>query len=1177
MYLSKLEISGFKSFAHRLKFQFTDGVSAIVGPNGCGKTNVVDAIRWVLGEQKTSVLRSDVMENVIFNGTSQRKPLSMAEVTLTLQNNKMVLPTEYSEVTLTRRLFRNGDSHYYLNKSRCRLRDIVDLFMDTGMGSDSYSVIELKMVEAILSGKPEERRHLIEEAAGVNKYKVRRKEASRKLESVQVDLVRVNDILQEVQKNVASLSRQASKTRRYNKLLEELNLVEVELIKHEYFGIRKEYLSIQETINELNEKRTAVEKQIADLDEELNKLNSQRSALEKEYRNARDNEGRIVSEISQKNQDLAVSREKLANLIGRQETLIRELDEADSSIRKLNASLESIKLRLKNSSTEREKTRNDFIAKSGKRDEYGKVLKGIRENTTFSREEMLTIQGNINQLKDAARRIESRKSGLENKIRETDKEESEVLEKINEHDSELENAQKEKKSLEKALSLAAKNLKSAQELQSRLENESSSLKEKIISMSAELSQKNASLEFLLSLVESDETSKFLFEEKEWQSGSEMMPLAEAVNIDEKFLIALNTALGEAGKYIIVPTRKDAIAGAAMLNEHKKGRATFICRDSIAPFPGFNSKDLPKGAHGWITEIIRAEDDLRNALRALLGKTAIVENDDLALKLIKDGTADAAVTLDGRYFSRLGLVRGGSTSQKEMEFIGKQDKMAGLKKDIGKIHSALAEAEKNLVHVTSSLDNLNISELNEEYKRSDAGLTNCINNISKIEMQKELSQKKLVMIQEGNQRYQDEINEIEDESGRFNSELENLAEQLTQAEEDHRVNQSELENAESYFAELQENVRLAELADVQLAAELSNIENEAAGIEKQIENLKTSQANKREDIKLNKEAIALLQKKIENFAAELESLQVLETEAMNLCEITNASIMNLQEQFDTITGESHTIRKNFDRINESLHNADLEYNEKKSQLKSLQFRAMELHKIEIENLEFTPAEDFSLVDARAQARDLRDKLSSLGSVNFLALEEFERESQRLEFYEKQVNDLVNSEKTLKETISEINITAEKKFMDTFEDIRTNFTMLFKKLFGNEGEGDIRLADDRPLESDIIIMAKPPGKRPNSIEQISSGEKTLTAIALLFAIYLVKPSPFCILDEVDAPLDDANIDRYISLIKDFSKDTQFLIVTHNKRTMESADTLYGITMEEEGVSKVVSVRLSPELFQ
>ncbi len=1173
MYLSKLEVVGFKSFAQKISLTFSEGITAIVGPNGCGKTNIVDAIRWVLGEQRAGVLRSEIMENVIFNGTSSRRPLGMAEVSLIIENNRNVLPIEYSEVTVTRRLFRNGDSNYLMNNTSCRLRDIIDLFMDTGMGADSYSVIELKMVEAILSGKPEERRHLFEEAAGVNKYKVRRKEATRKLAAVQGDMTRIRDILSEVQKNVNSLSRQAAKTQRYNKLMEQLRTIESSQLRHEYNHFRTELSAIQPILSQLVLSRNSEEADIERSEAELLELKSKIAILNEEFRVATEREAETNDKLSKTKTELAVTRERIVSATQNRDRLAAEIASSGDYIKKLQRSREQNASGLEEMKARKATADETFAQLKDERDSAYSQLAELRATANESNETLLNLQNRISTLKSTLNRNQLRKSSLETRLENGEGEIEEINAKIDAINQEAIHLEDRREQLAEAILTAENNQSAAQEKKSNLQGIIDSLQIEIGDTKNNISSQKTKLEFLSGLVDSpDESSKFLMKSTDWQTASERVLLEEIVGADEEYRIAVESALGSLARCFVVDTAEEAFSAIQILESSYKGKATFICRDKVPDIPAPAPVKAEDGIFGRLSEIVRTDDCIRNAVRAEAGDMLLVRGLAEARKAVDGGLASAAVTLKGELVRQSGSVRGGSVLKTEGIYVGKIERMKEINSILEKANSDLARLEEQYSCAKSEIASIDLRLFAEALRNAENAKNANEQKISQLKYQIEALAKNSELVSQNMARVSEEMLEIQQEEAGTSEELSEHESAMEVAREEHKSRIAELNQNETNYEEKKNKAHEAELDAIKLGVAISTSEAEIERMARQIK-AADERALAMENDRFTNSAISdkLGGQEIQ-LQSELDKLTIDFNSALAECDRLKSQLAALQEQSEQYSADITMRRKQHERTLDEMHSKEIKISELKLHIEAVAQKAMEAYSISFDAEEFVPEEGFSLEEAKKEILSLKEKLGNLGSVNFMALEEYQEQHERLVFYERQIKDLVESEKNLQETITEINMTAEDMFRSTFDQVQKNFKELFLTLFGDDAEAELRLADDNVLETDIEIIAKPPSKRPHSIEMLSGGEKTLTAIALLFSIYLVKPSPFCILDEVDAPLDDANIDKFINLIRSFSNRTQFLIVTHNKRTMEAADNLYGITQQEEGVSQVVSVRMS-----
>lgn len=1171
MYLNKLEIFGFKSFANRTVFKFAPGITAVVGPNGCGKTNVVDAIRWVLGEQKTTVLRSEVMENVIFNGTGSRKPLGLSEVSLTLENTKHILPTEYSEVVVTRRLYRDGDSNYLLNNTNCRLKDILDLFMDTGMGADSYSVIELKMVEAILSGKVDERRHLVEEAAGINKYKLRRKEATRKLSYVQNDLVRVQDIVLEIEKQVASLGRQASKTKRYNKLHIELKEIERALIVSEFRSSNKILEQLNSELAQVSIKKAESDKELHTNESFLKELEGKFHSIDEEFQRALLNESTLSNELAENNQNIAVNQEKIRNLSANINRLDNEIEiskRQDQVLNKKNiddlSSLTDLEKDLVQVEDKLKITANDVNQAQDKVDIE-------RSNLNIKRESVLNIENEIRTFEQNNIKNAQRFSSLEIKIQDSIEEIERLEKEIIKLDDSNKNLSVEKENHILSIKTKEDELINETNLKNEYIQKIDNLKSQINELRIQQTKDKSAFEFLSSIAITDDSSKFLLNLKEWLPEKDKPLLIELIDTDDRFRIAVEASLGDYSRVFVVDNSKDAELAMSVLHKNNKGKVSFLCRESI---PKISSLIQPSkmihGVFGFVSEIVNVETDLRNALRIILANTLLVENLDIAKIAVNDGISDRAVTLNGEILERSGIIKGGGISRKEGITVGKVQRLDKLKNEIQHLTNQISKEEEQLQIILEKFNKVNPDFLAKQIRELENKLFSLNSSISQTNYKKESLQNNISLIKENISSFESDTKNLSQESLESNDLVRNLKISLEKESLEFKEISSQLEEHLNKLADKIEENKKTEYNKLKIQSEITALRKDIETNNSQINNHKSRIKGYIAEIEQDQFALKKCEKSLIALNLEVERISKLISEAQSRREYLQQQKQSLEEQINNVEESLNLQRKHNEKQVTSLHQTEIKISEVNARLNSIIERSTEDGSAIIAFDTFELPDEFSIQGAKEEIQDLKSKLIALGSVNFMALEEFEEQSQRLDIYKKQLKDLVDSEKTLQETIKEINKIAEEKFLNTFSKIREHFRELFKKLFSDEGEADLKLEGDNPLECDIEIVAKPPGKRPHSIEMLSGGEKTLTSIAFLFGIYLVKPSPFCILDEVDAPLDDANIGKFIDMIREFSANTQFLIVTHNKKTMESADTLYGITQEEEGISKIVSVK-------
>ncbi len=1168
MYLSKVEIVGFKSFPIKTDLLFTDGLTAIVGPNGCGKTNIVDAIRWALGEQKAGVLRSDIMEDVIFNGTRSRKPVGMAEVAITVLNNKQVLPLGFSEITIKRRLFRNGESQYLLNNTQCRLRDITELFMDTGMGADAYSVIELKMVESILSERAEERRHLFEEAAGVTKYKTRRREAARKLSVVHEDIARVEDIIAEVQKKVNSLARQADKARQYKEIEEKAHHLEQYLVRWEYLSASVSFAEVESEFASLQKQKSKLHDNIITIEAHLRQVESEQEKSRGKFEHVSQREQEMNRAIGQLSQQSAIASERKYAAENSRSRLNAESAEAAKRLEQLSAKLTET---TNSRNLAREKTigTEELYEKcKATRKDAAAAVNSLRQQYVVLEKKNESTRNSIANIRAKNERSIERLAGSQRRKEELQTEIKKITAQRNELRPQYEAHIQRRNDFADAIRHAEEALKSVESRTAELRIQKEKYQNRLSELRSESAHAKASLDFLGGLVDEAESSQYLLKSKDWQGDKSL--LAELVGVDEVFRVAVDAALGDAGRCFVVQSRKEALICCAMLKSAGKGKSTFICRDEIRPFPTMPTP--PENSLGWISEIIRCDDDIRNAMRGLLGRSALVESLEIAFALVAEGKVDAAISISGEIARANGMVRGGSVVKTEGLRVGKREQIAVLQEKITDISASAAGIEQEISAISKELSDINIPYFIAAVRRAESEKNTFEQQESQIRFRLNSLDQSLHQLSSQTERIELDITAAKSESEAFAAEYEKLQKNTAEDEEITDRATSEIRNAEAALAASDASLQQAQITAIRAAGERDAAQREIVRINEQIASEKIRIDQSENELKTLAEQLELIVRSGKSAAEETELLRNQRDALRETKDSIQKIIQEQRNQQQTIAQEIRAQREQHDRLTTIAHERELRLAEYRSRIEALRQNAFENLTMTEEELSAANNDEPPTQEHHQELKRHKQKLASLGNVNFLAVEEFKQENERLVFLKEQSEDLRQSKQTLDETISEINTTAKQRFNEIFGIVAKNFSELFGLLFGEHAEAVIRLAEGDPLEADIEITAKPAGKRPQSIELLSAGEKTLTAIALLFAIYLVKPSPFCILDEVDAPLDDANIERYLQLIRKFSENTQFLIVTHNKKTMEAADILYGVTQEEEGVSRVVSAKLS-----
>ncbi|MCH7413883.1 chromosome segregation protein SMC [Belliella sp. R4-6] len=1175
MLLSKLEIKGFKSFGDRMVIHFDKGITGVVGPNGCGKSNVVDAIRWVLGEQKSRMLRSDKMENVIFNGTKNRKPTNLAEVSLTFENTKNLLPTEYTHVTITRRYYRSGESEYLLNGIACRLKDITNLFMDTGINSNSYAIIELKMIEELLNDKNNSRRDLFEEAAGISKFKARKKETLRKLEDTDGDLDRVEDVLFEIEKNLKSLEKQAKQTAKYFEIKQEykeasINLAKKSVAKHSDTLIELSKKIESESDNKVminakvSEKEAFLEFSKADLLQKEKLLSSRQKTLNDH-----------VNKIRQFESDKKIKNERLRFLEDRAQKLREQIDtdrksndRAGFSIRSLEQELESANKLLAEKEVTVEQLREAFENQKNSQTSIQEKQKEISKDFSIKKDAVyqLSKDQEIKQIQLSTLKQELEKTASDDNSQEANL--ADFEDKLHLLKEDLDN---------KSSELAQIKAKEEDQNQ-KIEDHNKvieMIREEVTQTSRKLDAKQNEFNLTKSLVENlegfPEAIKFLKKNSNW--GKDTPLLSDILTTDERYRVTIENYLEGYMNYYVVDTQDQAIMAVNLLSDAARGKANFFVLEHFDRFQASQNKLFSNAIAA--TEIIEFDEKYAKLISFILDDVYIVKGEYHDFP--EDHNA-IFITESGKFTKRKFSISGGSVGLFEGKRIGRAKNLEKLEKEIKELNKKVSSTRSNLdkkisdllklkeVSYKSKIEalQLEINEVNQEYVSIRTKKEQLSEMLSSNANKKEDILDRIEELQESLSQI---IPQLENEKAKFEYleiELETLTEQL----------QGESESLSQKSAAFnQENILYHQHL------------NRATSLEQEIEFKRSAFEGSKERIEKSQVEHSSIDQEIRSL---LDNNEIKDDELIELYtekESIEKGVNEAEKEYYASRGEIDTADKqirelqkskeSMDTIIQELHNA---LNEVKLKLNSMKERLSVEFEIDLDSLmEENPEVDETYLtlddsEIRQIVQKCKERLDKIGPINPMAMEAYDEIKGRHTFITAQKEDLVKAKNSLMETIKEIDQVAKETFLDAFGKIKENFVKVFRSLFTEEDDCDLKLVDpDNPLESPIEIMAKPKGKRPLTINQLSGGEKTLTATSLLFSIYLLKPAPFCIFDEVDAPLDDANIDKFNNIIQTFSKESQFIIVTHNKRTMASTDIIYGITMIEAGVSRVVPVDL------
>ena len=1200
MLLKKLEIKGFKSFGDKVFIEFYKGVTGIVGPNGCGKSNVVDSIRWVLGEQRTKNLRSDKMSNVIFNGTRARGPGRLAEVSLTFDNNKQLLPPEYSQVTITRRYHRNGDSEYMINFVPCRLKDIQDLFLDTGIGSDSYAIIELKKVDEILNDKENARRGLFEKAAGVSKYKNRKKQAMSRLDGVDKDLNRVNDLLAEIEKNLNSLERQAKQAERYFKLKEKYKKAS---ITYAYQRIKRErdaFLLLNDKLENETQKKEEFQRKFANQEvtleqkkQEVLQYEQHYSQKQKKLNNHLGQLRNLENERRLKNERLSFSTEKTSSL---KEQITQDSENKDTvyqNILQLEAQRNSAQKMWQELELELQNYQEELEEQRAKTAEIQQLT--TNKENFYKQKEQATFQLN----KD----YEIKQTQLSSAKQELEK----IISADSQQHEELDRYRLEIDEIEKGLKEVRMHLEGWQEKEEQRRTQISHLETTVDTIREERSIKNRERDakqneynLTKSLIDNmkgfPEALKFL--QKHSEAWSEQSPhlLSDIITTkEEKYRVAIENYLEPFLSYYIVQNAAEAYQAIQLLSKHQKGKANFFILDHILP-QEVTTETQPDEQFPVTSALAVTEFDAhyRPLFEHLLANVWITESEVSSEStpatpdevIVPEWLSNVnhrinLITSDGEIIRRALSISGGSVGAFEGKRIGRVKNLEKLAEEIQLLEQEIEGIQSNLTFQQTDLQNRKQDQtfrqaIKDSQKEVNQFQGQMISLRTKQEQLAQLLEKNLHAKDEITERIavlQEEISELLPQTNQQKNALVDLADEVEALKEQLLVENEGLQMKSSRFN--QQNITFHQQQN-----KIATIDQEIGYKQQTLKTLEDRLVKYRQElVQVEVEAGQLMDSQ-ESQDALIEELQEKTTTYNEEVKAAEKEYYAIRKLVNDLDRELRDLQKNKESLSVILNELQNKIHETKINLTTITERLSAEFQVNIDQLMLETQEDESLildenlseVELQAEVETIKRKIDKIGTINPMAMDQYNESKERRDFIVTQKDDLIKSKEALLQTIAETEEFAKTAFLEAYEKIRTNFLTVFRSLFSEEDTADLQLTDpENPLESKIDIIAKPKGKRPLTINQLSGGEKTLTATSLLFALYLLKPAPFCIFDEVDAPLDDANTEKFNNIIKTFSKDSQFIIVTHNKRTMASTDVMYGVTMKEQGVSSVVPVDL------
>ena len=1179
MYLKSIEIHGFKSFANKIVFQFHNGITGIVGPNGSGKSNVADAVRWVLGEQRIKQLRGASMQDVIFSGTETRKPLSYAYVAITLDNSDHQLAIDYDEVTVARRIYRSGESEYLINGTPCRLKDVNELFYDTGIGKEGYSIIGQGQIDKILSGKPEERRELFDEAAGIVKFKRRKAAAQTKLENEKQNLVRVNDILSELEKQVGPLEKQSEVAKVYLRKKEELksldinvfllenkrlreqlasaeekyNLASTELVEtgEKYEGIKEEYERIQQEIESLDTAIEAAREQLTDTGLMRGKLEGEINVLKEQINSAHGSENHLNNRKAALEEEIAGKEQEKQDILTDKKDTDTQVQEIAEAAAKAKADLEAIQNKITELNNNIEAGKNTIIGELNQR---------------------ATIKSKMGRFDTMMEQINIRKAELNSRLLRAKSDEAAREETV--------------KKLEETFETVTEELRQMTEQEAASELELGNIRENLTGLDAKLRetqtrfhQEQSKLEALTNITERYDgyggSVKKVMEQKEKEKGI-IGVVADIIQVEAKYETAIETALGGNIQNIVTDNEETAKHMISFLKQNRLGRATFLPLTSITKPQEFKNPEAlkEKGVIGMADELVGTEEEYRNVAKAMLGRIVVVDNVDNAVKIArKFDYGIRMVTLEGELLVPGGAISGGAFKNNS-NLLGRRREMDELEKKVKKLSEDITTYNQKIEDTKSKRNKLrmDLEALKTEMQRKSIEQNTARLNISQARerMEEEAESAQSLKLEE---------QEIETKIFEIRSGKESITQELAASEELEKTTQEQIlgfqKELESCRLEESEASAHAGEWEVKVEKMRQALDYKQANVDRIGGELERAQAELKEILEALTENAQEVERKKNNI------LEIEKTIAASH-ENQDASRKKLDEDLakkEELSAKQKDFFRSREEMSERMNALDKEVYRLGEQKKKLedgiegQINYM-WDEYEITLSDAAGLRNEEMNDLPAMKREisgLKDEIRKLGNVNVNAIEDYKNLMERYTFMKTQHDDLVEAEKTLEGIIEELDTAMRKQFTEKFAEISREFDKVFKELFGG-GKGTLELMEDEDiLEAGIRIIAQPPGKKLQNMMQLSGGEKALSAISLLFAIQNLKPSPFCLLDEIEAALDDSNVGRFAKYLHKLTKNTQFIVITHRRGTMEQVDRLYGITMQEKGVSTLVSVNL------
>jgi chromosome segregation protein len=1165
--LKTLEIKGFKSFADKTVINFDESVTGIVGPNGCGKSNIVDSIRWVIGEQKISHLRSENLDSLVFNGSKTRSASGLAEVRLTFENTLNLLPTEFSTVTISRKFYKSGESEYRLNDVQCRLKDIQNLFMDTGVSTDSYAIIALDMVDDLIKNKDNSRRKMLEQAAGISIYKTRKKEAKSKLEATEQDLARIEDLLFEINNQLKSLESQAKKAEKYHEIKNEYREVSIELAKASLEGFNLSYKDLKEQQEKETDRRHQLEATIATQEAALEAEKLHFLEMEKSLQQQQQAFNELQQAYRLKENERNLAAQRIEHLKEKLLSLQQFLDRADGQQKGMQESLSFTSQQISEEEQVLAQLQEEYQKFEQAVQKKAAQLEQARQQVEASRQ---SYQQTQRKQFDAEKTVAVADTSLANLQRALQQLEAEQQHR------ESQSAQLciEREEKEKSLEIKKTDLDQLQQHQDRTKDQIlqtqailEQLRGELAEESRKLDAKKNEYDLLKNMIDSmegyPESVKYLHNNPEWKANVPI--LSDVLYVNEEYRQALENVLEPYSSYYVVDDLADGLSAIALLDANKKGKANFFLLDQINALTATASPSL-EGAIAAL-DVIEVEDRYRNLAAHLLGNVFITDNQDI----LKNSQGHIVIEKSGRYVKGKVSLSGGSIGVFEGNKIGRVKNLEKLLlvvktqgEKVEQLRAAIQVQHNEVIAFNEDLSETALRQTEKEILQLTNEVFALQNKLENIVASQQIGEQRQTEIRSQIEQTLQSVATVRGELSSLTALLQENTQQLQVAEEAFRLGEASYQEASRQFNDFNLGVSRQQNKITSLRQEFDFKNSQLSDLQIQIAD---STTQVQDTLKLNEEsAIALdeIEKSLTQFLREKE-------EQEKLLNTADQAYYNLRNQLSEKESSIRLQVKEKEQVEFLLAAIKDKLNDLKLQLAGMKERMSVEFRLDLESiLGESRATETPLEELQASVDRMKRRLENLGEVNPTAIVAFTEMKKRYDFILEQKTDLVTAKDSLLKTIEEVELAANQKFQDTFEQVRSHFQKVFKTLFTEDDQCDLVLEDPTNIaESGIDVVAKPKGKRPASLTQLSGGERTLTATALLFAIYLIKPAPFCILDEVDAPLDDANVGKFTNMIRQFSENSQFIIVTHNKMTMNTVDVIYGVTMQEPGVSKLVTV--------